>query len=165
MNPCISRCLRVHTLRQRQDGRHFPDNVFKCIFLNENAWISIKISLKFVPKCPINNISALVQIMAWLRPGDKPLYEPMMVRLPTHICVTRPQWVKDLLQYILDSVYLGCDDKHIECPTSKKMYHGISGTIQCMCTANERWHYTVTPYLIGWVHTQNNPCIHITYGK
>ena len=31
--------------------------------------------------------------MAWRRPGDKPLSEPMMVRLSTHICVTRPQWV------------------------------------------------------------------------
>ena len=35
----------------------------------------------------------LVQIMAWRRPGDKPLSEPMMIGLPTHICVTRPQWV------------------------------------------------------------------------
>ena len=34
--------------------------------------------------------------MAWRRPGDKPLSGPMMVRLPTHICVTRPQWVKPL---------------------------------------------------------------------
>ena len=41
------------------------------------------------------NIPALVQIMAWRRPGDKPLSEPMMVSLLTHICVTRPQWVKD----------------------------------------------------------------------
>ena len=54
----------------------------------------IKISLKFIPKVPINNIPALVQIMAWRRTGDKPLSEPMMVVLPTHICVTRPQWVK-----------------------------------------------------------------------
>ena len=53
--------------------------------------ISIKISLKFVPNGPINNIPALVQIMAWRRPGDKPLSEPMMVSLLTHICVTRPQ--------------------------------------------------------------------------
>ena len=37
---------------------------------------------------------ALVQIMVWCRPGDKPLSEPVMVNLPTHICVTRPQWVK-----------------------------------------------------------------------
>ena len=61
-------------------------------------WISIDISLKFVPKGPINNIPALVQIMAWRRPGDKPLSEPMMVSLLTHICVTRPQWVN--IQYI-----------------------------------------------------------------
>ena len=51
------------------------------------------ISLKFVPKGPINNIPALVPIMAWRRPGDKILSEPMMVSLPTHICVTRPQWI------------------------------------------------------------------------
>ena len=85
---------RVNTLRARQDGRHFPDDIFKCIFLNENVKISIKISMKFVSKGPINNIPALLQIMAWRRPGDKPLSEPMMVCLPTHICVTRPQWVK-----------------------------------------------------------------------
>ena len=48
------------------------------------------VSLTF-PKGPINNIPALVQTMAWRRPDDKPLSEPMMVRLPTHICVTRPQ--------------------------------------------------------------------------
>ena len=84
----------VNTLRPRQNGRHFADDILKCIFLNENVWIPIKISLKFVPQCPINNIPALVQIMVWRRPGDKPLSGPMMVRLPTHICVTRPQWVK-----------------------------------------------------------------------
>ena len=76
-----------NTLRPRQNGRHFPDDIFKCIFVNENAWISIKISLKFVPKAHINNIPALVQIMAWRRAGDKPLSEPMMVSLLTHICV------------------------------------------------------------------------------
>ena len=53
--------------------------------------ISIKISLKFVPKGPINNIPSLVQIMAWRRPGGKPLSEPTMVSLLMHICVTRPQ--------------------------------------------------------------------------
>ena len=82
-----------YTLRPRQNGRHFADDTFKRFFQNENVWISIKISLKFVPNAPINNIPSLVQIMAWRRPGDKPLSEPMMVSLPTHICVTRPQWV------------------------------------------------------------------------
>ena len=82
-----------NTLRPRQHGPHFADDTFKCIFLNENVWIPIKISLKFVPKGPINNIPALVQIMAWRRPGDKPFSEPMMVSIPTHIRVARPQWV------------------------------------------------------------------------
>ena len=59
--------------------------------MNENARIAINISLKFVPNDPIDNIPALVQIIAWRRPGDKPLSEPMIVNLPTHICVTRPQ--------------------------------------------------------------------------
>ena len=86
----------VNTLRPRQNGRHFPDDIFKCIFLNENIWILIKFSLKFVPKGPINNIPSLVQIMAWRRPGDKPLSEPTLVSLLMHICVTRPQWVKGL---------------------------------------------------------------------
>ena len=84
----------LNTLRPRQNGRHFPDDSLKWIFLNENAWISIEVSMKFVPNGPINNIPSLVQIMAWRRPGDKPLSEPMLVSLLTHICVTRPQWVK-----------------------------------------------------------------------
>ena len=83
-----------NTLRPRQYGRHFADDTFKRIFLNENVRISLRISLKFVPNVRINNIPSLVQIMAWRRPGDKPLSEPMVVNLLTHICVTRPQWVK-----------------------------------------------------------------------
>ena len=57
----------INTLRPRQNGRRFADDTFKRIFLNENVRISIKISLKFVPKGPINNIPALVQILAWRR--------------------------------------------------------------------------------------------------
>ena len=54
------------------------DDIFKCIFLNENVWISLKISLKFAPEVRIDNIPALVQIMAWRRIGDKPLSEPIL---------------------------------------------------------------------------------------
>ena len=68
--------MDINILGLRQNGRHFPDNIFKFIFLNENVRILIKISLKFVPKSPINNTLALVQIMAWRRPGDKSLSEP-----------------------------------------------------------------------------------------
>ena len=51
----------------------------------------IKFSLKYVRKGPMDNNQTLVQIMAWRRSGDKPLSEPMMISLPTHMCVTRPQ--------------------------------------------------------------------------
>ena len=76
----------VNTLKPWQNGRHFPDDIFTCIYFSKNVRILIRISLKFVPKGPINNIPALVQIMAWRHPGDRPLYEPMMVSLPMHIC-------------------------------------------------------------------------------
>ena len=66
---------------------------FDGIFININLWIAIKISPKFVPFSPINNIPALVWIMAWHRSGNEPLSEPMMVSLLTHICIIRPQWV------------------------------------------------------------------------
>ena len=54
------------------------DDIFKCIFLNENIWISIRISLKFFLGVPMDNNPSLVQIMAWCLTGDKPLSEPMM---------------------------------------------------------------------------------------
>ena len=69
---------QVKSSPPRQNGCHFTDDIFKCIFWNENVSISLKISLKFVPKVPINNIPALVQGMAWRLFSTKPLPEPMM---------------------------------------------------------------------------------------
>ena len=86
----------VNSLTPGQNGCHFTDDIFRCIFVNEKFCILIRISLKFVPNFPINNRPALVQVMAWHRPGDKPLSEPMMVSLLTHICITRPQWFNSL---------------------------------------------------------------------
>ena len=54
------------------------DDNFKWIFLNENCSIPIRISLKFVPKSPIDNVPALVQVMAWRQTGSKPLLEPKL---------------------------------------------------------------------------------------
>ena len=99
--------INFNTLRLRQNGPHFTDDTFKCIFLNDNVRISIRISLKFVSKSPIYNIPTLVQIMSWRWPSDKPLSEPMMVRVPTHICVTLPQWVNacwPLMCWILENM-------------------------------------------------------------
>ena len=58
------------------------DDIFKCIFLNENDRIPIKVSLKYVPRSPIDNKPTLVQVMAWCWPGDKPLPEPMLAQFP-----------------------------------------------------------------------------------
>ena len=96
----------VITLWPRQYGRHFADDIFNCIFLNESVRMSIKISLKFVFKSPINNIPELVQTMACRLVGAKPLSEPMMVRLPTHIGVTRPQWVIFLVSESTETMLL-----------------------------------------------------------
>ena len=56
------------------------DDIFKCIFLNENDKIPIHVSLKIVPRSPIDSKSALVRVMAWRRTGDKLLPEPMMTQ-------------------------------------------------------------------------------------
>ena len=64
--------------------------------------------MKFVPRGQINNIPSLVQIMAWHRPGDKPSSEAMMVSLLTHICITRPQWVK-AANIVLGLIWCWCN--------------------------------------------------------
>ena len=56
------------------------DDNLKCILLNENDRIPIQILLKLVPRSPIDN-KPLVQVMAWRRPGDKPLPKSMMTQL------------------------------------------------------------------------------------
>ena len=63
-----------------QNGRHFTDDIFKCIFMNENFCSLIRISLKFVPQGLNDNKSALVQAMALCQLGDKPLHGPLMAQ-------------------------------------------------------------------------------------
>ena len=84
----------VNTLRPRQNCCHFANDIFKCIFLSENVWISFKISLKYVPNVWINNIPAMVQKMAPSR-RQAIIWTniAMMVSLLIHICITRSQWV------------------------------------------------------------------------
>ena len=111
----------LNTLRTRQNGCHFAADTFKRIFLKENVRIAIKISLKFVPKSPIDNIPALFQIMAWRQPGNKPLSEAMMVSLLTHICIARAQWVKKyiwLLIFSIMSCTRDCTGKNVNDPMS-----------------------------------------------
>ena len=96
----------------KQNGRHFPDDIFKCIFLNENAWISIKNSLKFVPNGLIHNSPALVEIMAWRRPGVlkfiRPHWNfpgtsaaPLPIYLPNFKAIRSPKLTTSRLSKIL----------------------------------------------------------------
>ena len=94
---CIWKCLTcrvqcVNTLRLRRNGQHLANIIFKRIFFSENVWIGIKISLKFVPKGPINNILALVQIMAWRCPVTSHCMNQWWL-VYQRIYVTRPQRV------------------------------------------------------------------------
>ena len=73
-------------------GRDKMAAIVQTINSNTFSWMKIY-GFRLVPKVPINNIAALVQIMAWGQLGDKPLSEPVMVKVLTHICVTRPEWV------------------------------------------------------------------------
>ena len=69
--------LQFSTLRRRHNGGHFPDDIYKHIFWEENCGILMKISLKFVLQDPANNIPTLVQII-WHWSGNKPLSDPML---------------------------------------------------------------------------------------
>ena len=86
---------QIHALKHwdRDEIGVISQTTISIAFFNGNVKISITIPLKFVPKRPINDILVLVQIMAWRLVGAKPLSEPMLIRLTTHICVTRPRWV------------------------------------------------------------------------
>ena len=85
----------IDTLRLRQDDCLFADNIFRGIFYNENVWISIKISQKFVPEGPMNNIPAFLQI--WLGADQATSHYLNQWWLHyRHIFVTRPQWGNSL---------------------------------------------------------------------
>ena len=93
MVDCAADKQDINILRPGQNCRHYADVIFKWLFLNENVWMLLKISLKFVPKFRISNTLKLVQIMAWPRPGNTPLSGLMRASFLTHMCVTQPQWV------------------------------------------------------------------------
>ena len=123
----------INILRQRQNGCQFPDDIFKCIFLNENVWILIRISLKYIPKGQINNIPALFQIMVWRQTGDKPLVEPMMISLLKHVCIT-----------------------HLNDFNTVNTGNAYTGLILGLSPANQRCCYKVTLSLLGSIGWPQN---------
>ena len=85
-------------------GQDKMATIFQTTISYAFSWLKrCQFRLKFLwscfPKGLINNIPALTQITDWRQPGDNSLSETMTVRLPTHICDTRPQWVKRTLSF------------------------------------------------------------------
>ena len=70
----------VNSSPNGQNGPHLADNIFKCIFMKENYDFFISISLKFVHMGPIDNKSALIQVMARRRTGAETLPESMLAQ-------------------------------------------------------------------------------------
>ena len=76
-----------------QNGHHFADDIFRCIFMNEKFCILIKISLELVPMGPNDKNPALVQTRAWLRIAISHHLKKCSLDSRTHICCTRGRWV------------------------------------------------------------------------
>ena len=128
-----------------KNGRFFGDNIFKCIFVNEKFCILIQIPLKFISKGPIDNKSALVQVMTWCRVGEKPLPESVVLRLLTHICSTRGRRVNmSKLHWIGYSIQLWFALKISLLEMSGFLYQihvwwSLHNTIYLLCSNNHWW--------------------------
>ena len=83
-SPRVSGCLGLTHWGQDKMTAIFQTTVTNAFSCMKMYWFLIKISLNFIPKGPINNIPAL---------ATSHYLNQIMVRLLTHICVTRPQWV------------------------------------------------------------------------
>ena len=85
-------CYNASPFWPGQNGRYLADIILKCIFLSENIWMSVKISLMIVCECPTDNEATLVWVLAWCRICDKPLYQQILNWFTeVHMCVTRSQ--------------------------------------------------------------------------
>ena len=105
--------LMVNTLRPRQNGRHFPYDIFKCIFFYENPWISIKISLKFFPRVQLTISQHWFRKWFGAYQSKSHCLNQCLVSLLAHLCVIRPQWVK--LIYAIRSSIITRFGEEFEC--------------------------------------------------
>ena len=100
--------LLVNTLRQWQNGRHFVNDIFKCIFLNRNVWIPIEISLKFNPGVQLTIFQHWFSQWLGNRCQSHCLNQWWLPSLPTHICFTRPLWVNKIVLRLTQPVFSIC---------------------------------------------------------
>ena len=149
--------VNINILGPRQNRRHFADDIFKHIY--ENVWISIKFPLKLVPKDPINNISALVQIMAWHGPRDQPLSE-LAIGLP---------WGRECSELLVSWYVVStnqsnpCIDLNMmirgrdwKCSWRKQLVHGVQYFLITM-TSHERHVVSNHQYLYCLFYSLSGP--------
>ena len=136
--------MSVKTLRPKQKDRYCTDEMCKCVFLDENVWISINISLSLYP-----NIPAWVKIMTWRRPGDKPLSVPMMASSLTHTCVTRIQWV---VLYATSKAHMGLKMYLIYC---SHVWGSTYHTYLTVVLVRKKLVRIITCFPSRWVHTES----------
>ena len=156
-----------NTLRLRQNGRHFPKDVFYCFFLTEILWISDNISLNYVPLGLVDNMPSLVQNKAWRRISDKPLPDQWWFSLLTQICVTRPQWVNRIslfeitYNYNIHLIYIYIMNLSI----TRQKINGGPGWVYhhtCLCVSI----VTSNSIIYGLLHTVDSAGdSHMTYAE
>ena len=86
-----------NTLRPKRNVCHFTDSILKCVFLDKTYEFRLRHHWSLFIRIQLTITPALVQIMAWRRPGNKPLSETFVVSSLAHICVAQPQWVNFLV--------------------------------------------------------------------
>ena len=126
-------CLSWQQIEAEKKWPPFTRRQFQMHFLKRKCTFFTTISLNFVLNGPINNILALVRIMAWRRPGDKPLSEPMVVSLLTHIYVTWHQWVNGSCHdLVVTLITISSQAKHCDINSLKP---GDAYTYICVCVS------------------------------
>ena len=87
-------------LRLEHNGPQYVEDICKCIFTKEIFCILVIISLKCVTKDPVENNSALVQMIYWMQTMHNPLPVTNDVQVLLLYMHYRSQWVKSDTQVI-----------------------------------------------------------------
>ena len=101
--------LVINSSTPGQNDRHFPNDIFSCIFVNEKLCILFKNALKFLPYGSINNNQALAWIIALRRIGHMTLFEPMLARYTDAKCnATYQHLLDDDINISLETIPMCC---------------------------------------------------------
>ena len=74
-------------------------DILRTTHSNGFTWNTVFISLNFFPKGPIENMSALVQVMAWRQTGHKPYLDWLWLSSFTYVCHLGPVFISDKTSY------------------------------------------------------------------